>query len=111
MKKGVYFSYTPYPLVPFLRDVPEDTAHELVMMQDAGLFSLILMIGILKSDALIAIELDLLVLERATFDITGQVGHHPLAMRVGLTEMGTPLNPGGHLFHQPLEVFLFESGR
>ena len=67
--------------------MPENAAHELVMMQGAGLFSLIPLIGILKSDALIGIKLDLMVLERTAFDITGQVSNDPLSMRVGLAKM------------------------
>ncbi len=107
---GVIQTIVTYPLVTLLGDVPEDATHELVMMQDAGLFSLIPMIGIPKCDSLIGIILDLLVLEGAAFDITGQVGDDPLAVSVRLAEMGTPFDPGCHFFHQPLEVFLFESG-
>ena len=99
-----------YPLVTFLWDVPEDATHELVMMQDTGLFSLIPMIGVAKNDALIGIKLDLLVVEGAAFDISGQVGDDPFSMWIGFTKMGAPFDPGGHLFYQPLEVFLLQSG-
>ncbi len=99
------------PLVTLLRDMPEDAAHELVMMQGAGHLSVIPMFGIAKSDAPIDIKLDLLVLEGAAFNVTGQVGNDPFTMRVGFTEMGTLFDPGCHFFHQPLEVFLFEFGR
>ena len=72
----------------------------------------ILKIGMAKSDSLIGIKLDLLILEGATFDIADQVvGNDHYGMRVGFTEMGAPFDPGGHLIHQPLEVFLLQSGR
>ncbi len=96
-----------YPLVTFLWDVPEYAANELVMMQGAGLFSVIPMIGIPRNDLLIGVEQNLMVLEGAAFDITGQVGDDPFAMSVRFKKMGAPFDPGCHLCHQPLEVFLF----
>ncbi len=90
---GMIQSILAYALVTLLGDVPEDAAHELVMMQGAGLFGVISMIGITKSDSLIGSKLDLRVFERTAFDITGQVADHAFAVRVRRAEMGAPFDP------------------